>query len=1206
MNSSKKQKNRKRQNTGNRSASEGIAYQCMVATSLILRMLLYDEFKSVKQNNLSHVDDISTTDSQDNRNYYQCKISGDLDNGGFSKGFIKQILTDFYRQYLFDNATEKNDSRYILFSRSEPKNLRKILEALRINPEPDKTQEEHLKAVLSQKNYALFDEIFEELKKKIEELGEDPELGSPPARSTDATPEERRTIKVSLAKDEYARFLNMVDCYSRDPRAVKDEFYQQLESQGYPKYVYHIINTTVLYDWLSTDVSKDRVIDLLREFKVDIVDTKDTAAAPRSSVLLPVEDEFILSRTDERFSNKLKYLLDFINMEVHVDQEVDCVLDAINKNDNLLWHFLRNLKDHDWFPKIESRMIKSVVSDRIDSAVKYQLLNYFDVCTERYSDQIIPLLVELERNTKNPHILAALIESLANLNPSKKENLSPIWRLLETLVEHQHPWVRKRIPGTLKALAEYDLDRSLQLLEELFLYKPVPRDITQGSPILALTFRGSDSEHMVFERCARVLSEMMSEYKFSVKAFEFAINLENHFIKGSREKSEEISDIILDNSYIWLADKDAFGKTEYIYDGRRRIALEIEKRLNEIAESNANLARQLFSLLLQTKQEVFYIAVIEVLIKHPDKYLDFVEEIVFNKDLWAIYNIRHYFLQLLIQKYFESRQDRLPEYVKAVKFLEYKDDEKNTEYTKQALLVSIPEDLRTQDVKQDLSQLDERLGGSAKIMKSPDFTMHWESPTPDIQMSDLDGKTTDELLKLMEDYTVGLSKIDVYDVTPVFGNLVEENPDKFPCILDRMAGKEIDREFSAVMMRGYIRSQKTDLQDILNVSDKVYESDTWARIEVARFLRDECRKKETSNFDESLLEKIKKVLFDLASDKDPENDRTGQSSSPRPDDAITRGINSVRGIATEALAMLAYHFPGDEEITEKLRAFSKDNTKAVKATLIYNLQYLVAKNYTLCKEITSQFRDGRDPEIDFALIRYFARLSPEKFKDNKDFVELLLNSPNDEIQNDLGQLIGSRYMIGFGLEGLVRIIIKRQKGNVKTRQALAFAFESMLEDQIAAGEHQRVIGFFKELLDSRMEPDREVRERAANVFERDGFNTSHFEILDSEEVFNVILEDKSNMVVQSHLIDYLHRCILNDESVSRCINILHSQVTNIDGIFGDPLVVKKIAEVLRRMFSTEDLDPDTKDLVEQIFDKGLEKGYGDFYEIFYEIFHEKH
>ena len=81
----KKVKSKKRQNIGNRSVSEGIAYQCMATTSIILKMLLYNTYKSVKQNNFSYVDDISAKNSDDSNNYCQCKINGDLNNGGFSK-----------------------------------------------------------------------------------------------------------------------------------------------------------------------------------------------------------------------------------------------------------------------------------------------------------------------------------------------------------------------------------------------------------------------------------------------------------------------------------------------------------------------------------------------------------------------------------------------------------------------------------------------------------------------------------------------------------------------------------------------------------------------------------------------------------------------------------------------------------------------------------------------------------------------------------------------------------------------------------------------------------------------------------------------------------------------------------------------------------------------------------------------------------------
>lgn len=1020
--------------------------------------------------------------------------------------------------------------------------------------------------------------------------------------------------KKEKSEEKYIyEFLNLFSIELFDDLEPDEKIKNQLVQSGYSVKKANIIYGRLLqkageYSYQDKSITIKTLQDELKNIGVEYL----TKERPLKPVYLPKRKVIkkkgkkqmihILESPEVRFVEKLSYIVDLIS-NLHKPRYVERkqALKIIQNDDTLSWHFFRNLKNPDWFPIIKDGLIKSIAEQDIDTATKYQLLNYFELCMDKYSDEIIPLLVKLENNTKKPNILAALVKILAKLRSSKKEELNPLWGVLKRLTEHQHPWVRKEIPDTLEAFAEYDIDRSLELLEKLFLFSPIPRDVTRGSPTLALTFQGKDNENWVFEQAARVLSQLMADHKFSAKAFNLAIKLEIKFIKQRRERLKKVSGMTLDYSYIWLADKDPLGKLEFKYDRRERLALEIEKCLDKIAISEVELAKGIFTQLLQANYEVFHLAAIKVLTWHPEEYLDLIEGIVFNEDLWVINNIQNYFLQLLIQKYFELKQNRLREYIQSVKSLNYKNNPRMTDNFKQKLLTSIPENIRTEDGKQELKKLEERLKVPARIEKSFITTSALRIPRPGIEITGLKMKTTDELIRIMEDCTRGRSRVDSYDLSSVFSELISDNPDQLPSWLDKMANKEIDQMFSGEMMRSYIDVKKTNLQDILNTFWKLQKKDTSARIEVARFLDDECRKKETPKRDNGLLKEIKNILFDLASDRDPENDETIKSSNPRPEDAITRGINSVRGVATEALVALLHYFPKDKEIIDKLKTLAHDKTKAVKATLIYNLKYLISKNYPLCKHIVNQFRSERDPEIDFALIHYFTHLDPRKFQANKDFVKLLFTNPHKEIQGNLGELIGHRYVSGFNLEQLVEAIVKQQIGETETRRSLAFVFESRFEEQIAIKKHQRILKYFIKLLDPRIEPDFEVRERTAFALERDELQTQHFDLLYSNKIFDTLIRDKLNIRAQSHLIHYLHRCIFNNESINRSIEILHSQVMEIEDILNDSLIVKDITEILERVFTIQTLDKKTRDLSDQIFDKGLEKGWDEFYEIFQEL-----
>lgn len=1175
-------KSKKRQNAGNKSASEGIAYQCMTTTSLCLRMLLYDEYKFVKQNNHTHVDDILTETENGQRKYYQCKTNGDRDNGGFSQEMIKGITIDFYKQYCVDKNKREN-SRYILVSQSKPKNLASIIDVTRQSPERGKTLEEHIKSSLSNSNLRLFEGIYAELS-KIKELD---------SENSDTK------IQISFSKKDYIDFLNKIELWSKDFQSLKDDFYKQLTKSDYPKYIYHVLTTTLMYDWLSKNVSRNDIINLLKDLGIEYIETQDRATAPKGTINKKKSgQQIVLLKTDERFYNKLIYILNFIQEKNTAEQhKKQPVLEIIAKDNNLSWHFLKNLNDLSWFPVLKNNMIKTIVKQDIDTVLKYQLLRYFEKCMDKYSDEIIPLLIEFEKNTKNPNILSALIETIGSLKPSNKENLKLIWEILKRLSEHQHPWVRRQIPKTLKKLIEYDVDKVLKLLEKLFLYDPVPQDVTQGSPTLALTFQGKDNENWVFEETISVLVSLMSNPKYTLKAYDLAIKMEIHFISQGEKALHKQKTLTLDYSSIWLSEKIPFEKLEYRFDRKERIALEMEKYLVNYAKSNNELAEELFKKLIVPRFEVLHLVVIKVLTRNINQFVPLIENIIFDQKLWYISNIRNHYLQLLIQKYFEIKQERLNEYIDKVKKVKCK-DKKQVSYLVQSLLSSIPDTVRNKNVKASLADI-EKNTKIPSVVEKPFEVTQWKGPQPPIEFDELKKKPVDELIQIMKDSTAEKWKMVIYDLGPSFERLIKESPEQFPIILDKLKGKDIDRGFVGYMMKAYIDVKRERLEEILDTFWKLEKTDTWARKEVINFLNSNHRKKETKGINNELFNKIKPVLFDLATDIDPENDETIKSSNPMPQDAVMRAINSVRGVAAETLIVFSHYFPKDKELIENIKRLSQDKTKAVKANLVYNLKYLVTKNYSLCKYIANQFKNMRDPEIDHALIHYFASFDPKKFKANIAFVKLLFNNSNAEIQKELGKLIGYRQVDKrFNLGEITDAIIKQRLGTVETRRSLAFVFESQLSNLIDKKDFRKNLKYLLGLLDIQNEPDFQVRERLSFALERKELKTNYFKILYKNKIFNSMLKDRLNVRVQGHIIDYIDRCIIDKESINDCIKILHSQIMNIEEVLSDPIISHKIADILQRIFEDKNIRVKSMVLVDMIFDKGLERGWNEFYDLF--------
>lgn len=668
------------------------------------------------------------------------------------------------------------------------------------------------------------------------------------------------------------------------------------------------------WDFSKLNTLLDEYLDIKRDFESIIRGT----FLPSSVVIdvkRPDKIVHLLQNAEVKFTEKLSYIFDLINnLEKPRPIERTQTLEIIKNNNNLAWHFFRNLKNPVWFPEIKDNLIKSIVEQNvIDAPVKYQLLSYFEVCSEQYTDEIIPLISELDRNTGDANIRAAIVRTIAKLRPNKRTNLKPIWQTLEKLVKHQYPWLRREIPPTLKALAEYDINKSVKILEKMFLVSHIPQDITQGSPTLSITFQGQDNENWIFEETVTVLSNLMSDFRFVSDAYQLAIKLLIRFIKAEHKKLSRKTGIALDYSSDWFSDKDPF---EYNYDRKERFALEIERRLDEYAKSNEQIARSLIEILLQKSYEITFLIVIRILTRHTKLYMDLVEQIIFNVNLWATYNIRKYFLQSLIQKYFELKQDRLQEYINKVMSLPKGSAQKN--YLKQSLLIAIPEKYRNDTVKDELTKLSQISRFTTHIEKPYAFTLK-SGPQPDISIEELRTNTDDGLIRIIEDCIAGRRRADKYDLLPVFANLIRELPDKFVKLLDKMKDNNIATDFIGEMTKAFIEVKKENLKEILDIFWKLRENDTWAKIEIVRFLTVECRKEAIRQINPDLLQELKRVLFALTLDADPGDDESFESDKPKPIDAINRGINSVRGIATEAIVALLYYFPKDHEIANKIK-----------------------------------------------------------------------------------------------------------------------------------------------------------------------------------------------------------------------------------------------------------------------------------------------
>ena len=227
-------------------------------------------------------------------------------------------------------------------------------------------------------------------------------------------------------------------------------------------------------DWLDKEISKDEIEKEINKLNLQPIRTiKQDTKLETKKTSKKVGPHLLISK-DVRFNEKLKYIFKLIINSDISEVETKQSLSFIQNDSRLAWHFLKNLDKPEWFLKIKDSVIKSAVELEEDSAVKFQLLSYFEQCVDKYSDEIVPLAVQLERNTQDYNILSNLVKTLGKLKPRHDKNIKLLWNLFSKLTEHQHPWVRREIPKSLTSFVNYDTDKVLEILDKVFSYNPPP------------------------------------------------------------------------------------------------------------------------------------------------------------------------------------------------------------------------------------------------------------------------------------------------------------------------------------------------------------------------------------------------------------------------------------------------------------------------------------------------------------------------------------------------------------------------------------------------------------------------------------------------------------------------------------------------------------------------------------------------------------
>lgn len=279
-----------------------------------------------------------------------------------------------------------------------------------------------------------------------------------------------------------------------------------------------------------------------------------------------------------------------------------------------------------------------------------------------------------------------------------------------------------------------------------------------------------------------------------------------------------------------------------------------------------------------------------------------------------------------------------------------------------------------------------------------------------------------------------LAKVFVEDISKyknVIENLSQDpaNDEYLVCFFLELSQKGLDKE-------------KFDW--MIELINSTYKRDP-LQLEIVRFIR-----KIANNLSENQFNKLKNILLDLSEAKDPEKDRFSDARKQGySNDALTEGINSVRGVLSEVVILLLSKFKEDYliNILEKL---SHDKTISVRAALVSYLPYAIKPiGWDKCFELFSNaFKKG--PEEYSEIIPHFLQYTP---KDKFDELKEVLIKMREKRDGTLGKAYAVIMTI-FYFRGMCNSedLLKLLEDKILTNEGKKESF-NLLANQVSFSEN---------------------------------------------------------------------------------------------------------------------------------------------------------
>lgn len=959
--------------------------------------------------------------------------------------------------------------------------------------------------------------------------------------------------------------------------------------------IYNLLSTKGQSDWLDKRITKETILAELRRAKLNKLIKNELE-----------NKEKIQSKEITDFERILTDIINLSSSNQRKYSSSKVLVSDINSDDTLKWHFFHNLKTNKTFNIVKKLFLSDLT--KATNGVKHQILSYFELCVDNYGKEVLDILENLEENTRDERVLKRILEVAGKLKLQDEVDKKRLVRVIKKLYKHQSSLVRDSAPIAIRKVIEYDFKEGINLLESLIKYHPVPKDTIQGSPTLSLRFNGRDNNRHVTSEAIGLLRELLTDPQYCLEALELATSIEKYFLLLENRRLQSNHGLLEDYSHIWFRkEKVTEDRLKYEYDFKERIPLEVERAILQVLKKDLGKGKLMIDTLIKTKQEVFLITVLRIGFKIIKTHDDIAKKILLEKDLWIIFGVRRNSVQKLLNSYLESYPRDLLEITSEISNLRpLKQDGRDlTKKIQQDLYIAIPENLKSEEIKTKLKELEDEMRLKA-TMEAPFKITTFHKIRPDMSFSKLETMTNEELIKLLLKYDENAETIGRYDAGNTFIEFSKKYPERVLTLITLIKKEKIHSDIIYHLVRGYceilgktfnsINIRK--ISDILNLLD---ENDTWAKKEIADFLEDQLRSDKV-DIKPSTFVLLKNAIVTLCNDKNPDHEYS-KSDDKRAEEGINIAINSVRGKAAEDLVLLLYYFPENHDLQSKVKdMLINDPVDAVKANIIFNLKYIIGKNYKFVSSMVKNFATTLNPRLAFALIYYYIGLPKAKLQSNWGNINNLFNVDNEDIQSKLGEFYGSVVLASLIKDEAIMGILKEYIGSPETRKSIAFQLESNLST-IFKGEEKlslsRALKYILLLTNPKVEFELDVRERAAFLFERSELQLEILPQLIDIGIVDNIITDAQNIQGQSHLVSFLERCVLENKYRSEVVEIINKLVESSELFLSDSLIVGDIARITDRLLKDDDLSGADKSKLIKVYNHGLKRGWDEFYAIYW-------